>query len=177
MNPSTQEILDFLDQHYIQHIRFSHPVVFTSEEKKQNDLNNGIVGATHCKNLLLCNRQGTLFYLLILPFEKNFRTAEISKQLGVSRLSFSTEEKLEKFLHTHAGAVSPLGLMYDQDFRIGLAMDQELKDKALLCFHPNEESITCIFNNDVFYNQLLPLLRHRPHFIKVEEIPMHHTEV
>ncbi len=176
MESSTQEIIEYLSSNGIPHIRFSHPVVFTMEEKLKNDLDAGVTGATHCKNLLLCNRQGTLFYLLIMPYEKSFRTAEVSKQLGVSRLSFASEEKLSSFLHTHSGAVSPLGLMYDTEFRVGLAIDKELENKEKLCFHPNDESMTCIFENHVFYQTLLPLLKHRPRFIKVEEIPQSKQE-
>ena len=172
MEASTQEILDYLDQNAIPHIRFSHPVVFTTEEKLLNDANAGVIGATHCKNLLLCNRQGTVFYLLILPFEKTFRTAEVSKQLGVSRLSFAGEDRLKALLSTHAGAVSPLGLLYDREKALTLVIDSALKDKEKLCFHPNEESITCIFERDVFYNTLLPRLGYTPIFIKVEEIPV-----
>ena len=79
-----------------------------------------------CKNLFLCNRQKTNFYLLIMPADKPFKTKELSKQMGISRLSFAEEEYMAQFLDLHPGSVSVLGLMNDKDHRVRLAIDEDV---------------------------------------------------
>lgn len=47
------------------------------------------LGVRICKNLFLCNRQQTSFYLLTMPEDKPFHTKDLSHQIGSSRLSFA----------------------------------------------------------------------------------------
>ena len=54
------------------------------------------LNATVCKNLFLCNRQKTNFYLLMMPGDKPFKTKELSHQLGIARLSFASSEDMEQ---------------------------------------------------------------------------------
>ena len=56
------------------------------------------LGATICKNLFLCNRQKTDFYLLMIPGDKTFKTKELSHQIGSARLSFASPQDMEKYL-------------------------------------------------------------------------------
>lgn len=58
-----------------------------------------------CKNLFLCNRQKTKFYLVVMPGDKPFKTKELSGQMGISRLSFGDESRMEEFLDLHPGSV------------------------------------------------------------------------
>ena len=90
----------------------------------------------YCKNLFLCNRQQTQFYLLLALADKAFRTAEVSRQLGVSRLSFAPERLLPEYLGLLAGAVSPFGLLFDSDRRVRLLVDADLARHARAAFHP-----------------------------------------
>ena len=92
--------------------------------------------APHCKNLFLCNRQKTQFYLLMMDGQKPFRTKELSHQLGVSRLSFADPSFMEEFLHISPGAVSVMGLMNDADNRVQLVIDRSVLDEAQLGCHP-----------------------------------------
>ena len=66
-----------------------------------------------CKNLFLCNRQKTNFYLLMMPGDKPFKTKELSHQLGIARLSFSSPEDMEQYLDCTPGSSSIMGLMND----------------------------------------------------------------
>lgn len=50
------------------------------------------------KNAALCNRQQTAFYLMLLRHDVPFRTAVVSKALGVSRLSFAPNDRLPELL-------------------------------------------------------------------------------
>ena len=92
--------------------------------------------ATICKNLFLCNRQKTEFYLLMIPGTKVFKTKELSHQIGSSRLSFAGAEDMEQYLDITPGSVSVLGLMNDKEKKVHLLVDEDvLKDEWVGC-HP-----------------------------------------
>ena len=95
-----------------------------------------LTGAPPCKNLFLTNRQGTEFFLVLIDPNKRFRTAEVSKQLGVSRLSFGTDDKLHELLNATAGAITPLAAYYDTDKRVCICYDDDLDDYEYICVHP-----------------------------------------
>ena len=85
-------VYDFLDAHGIEYMRTDHPPVDTMEACYEID---SILQATICKNLFLCNRQKTQFYLLMMPGDKPFKTKEITSQIGSARLSFASPEDME----------------------------------------------------------------------------------
>ena len=113
---------------------------------------------TICKNVFLCNRQQTSYYLMLLRPQTPFRTAVVSKQLGVSRLSFAPDEALQEQLHLSAGSVSPLGLYFDTQRRITLCYEQAVRDTPLIAFHPCDNTATVLFTQPVFWEQVLPAL-------------------
>ena len=93
-------------------------------------------GVAICKNLFLCNRQETDFYLLLIPGDKSFKTKYLSAQIGSSRLSFAKPEYMEKYLDITPGSVSIMGLMNDHEKKVQLLIDEDvLKDEYFGC-HP-----------------------------------------
>ena len=116
----------------------------------------------YCKNLFLCNRQQTEFYLLLAPPDKAFRTAEVSKQLGVSRLSFAPERLLPDYLGLLAGAVSPFGLLFDPQARVRLLVDADLARYARAAFHPCVNTATVVLSTRDFFDVFLPHTQHVP---------------
>lgn len=117
---------------------------------------------TFCKNILLCNRQQTAFYLYVTQPEKPFRTAEVSKLLGVSRLSFAPAECLPEMLHLESGSLSPLGLWFDGENRITLVLDGGIRREGRIAFHPCDNSATVLFAQDDFWQTVVPALKHEP---------------
>ena len=111
-----------------------------------------------CKNLFLCNRQKTNFYLLIMPGDKPFKTKELSKQMGISRLSFAEEEYMERFLDIHPGSVSVLGLMNDADRRVTLVIDEDVLKEEMFGCHPCENTSSIRFATKDLMNIILPAL-------------------
>ena len=113
-----REILSLLDDSGIPYEFYEHERAFTIEDC----LRMPFIGpdVTMCKNILLCNRQKTQFYLMLLKPLTPFRTAVVSKALGVSRLSFAPEDALEERLHLTSGSVSPLALWFDRAHEIPL---------------------------------------------------------
>ena len=94
------------------------------------------LGIHICKNLFLCNRQKTDFYLLMMPGLKKFKTKELSAQLGTARLSFAEAEYMEEFLNIMPGSVSVMGLMNDKEHRVRLLIDRELLQDEFVGCHP-----------------------------------------
>ena len=120
---------------------------------------------TFCKNLLLCNTPKTAFFLYVTVPDKPFRTGDISKRLGSSRLSFAPSECLMDMLHLQSGSLSPLGLWFDGEQRIRLAFDKDVQREGRIAFHPCDNTATVLFGQQVFWEQVVPALEHEPLFI------------
>lgn len=120
---------------------------------------------TFCKNLLLCNTPKTAFYLYVTVPDKPFRTGDISKRLGSSRLSFAPSECLQDMLRLESGSLSPLGLWFDDEQRIRLAFDKDVQRAGRIAFHPCDNTATVLFDQQVFFEQVVPALGHEPVFI------------
>ena len=122
-----------LDSLGIPYIRFEHDATATMEDCAA--VGKALEG-TICKNLFLCNRQQTAFYLLTMPGDKPFHTKDLSAQIGSSRLSFAPPEKMEELLNTHPGSASVMGLLFDTEHRVQLVMDRDVYDAEYFCCHP-----------------------------------------
>ena len=143
---------DFLDKLNIEYERIDHEAAMTMEECADVD---EALGAMICKNLFLCNRQETNFYLLLMPGDKPFKTKDLSAQIGSARLSFAKPEFMEKYLDITPGSVSVLGLMNDHEKKVQLLIDEDvLKDPYFGC-HPciNTSSLK-LRTRDVFTTYL-----------------------
>ena len=112
------------------------------------------IGAAYCKNIFLQNRQGTRFYLVCLREDKKFVTAEVSKKLGVSRLSFGSAEALEQRLGCAAGAVSPLGLLFDRENRVRFVIDRDLCGRKMFAAHPCVNTAAVVMETEDFFTFL-----------------------
>lgn len=125
--------------------------------------------AAMCKNVFLCNRQETQYFLVLLRHDRSFRTAVVSKLLGVSRLSFARQAVLPELLGLDAGAVSPLGLMFDRGRRVRLAMDNALMGYQRLLFHPGVNHLSVEIAREDFMQRFLPKVAHPVELISLEE--------
>ena len=145
-------VYDFLDSLNIEYYRTDHEPADTMEACNKID---AILDVVICKNLFLCNRQKTDFYLLMMPGDKPFKTKELSSQINSSRLSFASEQAMLELLDIRPGAVSVMGLMNDKDNRVRLLVDEDvLKDEYVGC-HPcvNTSSLK-LRTKDVFEKYL-----------------------
>ena len=131
--PREVKTYDFLDDLGIEYQRTDHEPANNMEACKEID---AVLGVLICKNLFLCNRQKTNFYLLMMPSDKKFKTKELSAQINSARLSFAEPEDMLKYLDIEPGAVSIMGLMNDKDHAVQLLIDEDvLKGEELGC-HP-----------------------------------------
>lgn len=124
---------DFLDSLGISYQRTDHEAANNMGACSEID---AVLNVVICKNLFLCNRQKTRFYLLMMPGDKKFKTKELSAQIGSSRLSFAEPEDMLKYLDIEPGAVSIMGLMNDRENAVQLLIDEDVLSEEYLGCHP-----------------------------------------
>ena len=156
---------DLLDSLGIEYQRIDHEAANTMEACEAVD---EALGATICKNLLLCNRQCTAFYLLMIPGDKIFKTSVLSKKIGSSRLSFASPEYMEEFLDITPGSVSVLGLMNDKDMRVQLLIDQDVLKGEYIGCHPCINTSSLRIRTEDVVNKLIPAMDHEPRLVELE---------
>lgn len=156
------QVIDFLKLNGLPFELRQHPTVHTMDDCAALGL-----PAPHCKNLFLCNRAATQFYLFLLGADKPFVTREISHALGVSRLSFGKDEPLFAMLHTHPGAVSPMGLIFPEAAPVRLLCDRSLTALPAIAFHPLTPAASLWMPADAFFHRFLPLTGHEVTFLDV----------
>ena len=140
--PKEQRVYELLDSLQIEYQRVDHEAAMTMEACAAVD---EALGACICKNLLLCNRQCTDFYLLLIPGDKHFKTKQLSAQLGCSRLSFATEEHLKDILGVESGCASILALMNDKERKVRLVLDKDILATEKFACHPCLNSTSIAF--------------------------------
>lgn len=152
-----QRVYELLDKLGIEYYYVDHEPLMTMEACKAVD---DVLESIVCKNIFLCNRQLTDFYLLMMPGDKKFVTKDVSKKLGCARLSFATEDKLLEYLDLTPGSVTVLGLMNDSNNNVKLVIDSEILDGEYIGMHPciNTSSIK-IKTNDLL-NKFLKEINH-----------------
>ena len=124
---------DLLDSLSISYQRTDHERADNMEACNEID---EVLDVIMCKNLFLCNRQKTKFYLLMMPGDKKFKTKELSSQIGSARLSFADADAMLTYLDIEPGAVSVMGLMNDKGHEVQLLIDEDvLRDEYIGC-HP-----------------------------------------
>lgn len=150
---------DLLDSLGIPYQRIDHEAAMTMEACAQID---AALGCAICKNLLLCNRQKTDFYLLMLPGDKVFKTSVLSKEIGSSRLSFADGSYMEQFLDITPGSLSVLGLMNDRENRVQLLIDASLMDADTFGCHPCVNTSSLRLSMKDLLDTILPAIHHVP---------------
>lgn len=152
-------VYDLLDSLSIDYLRCDHEAANTMEACVEIDK---ALGVLMCKNLFLCNRQQTRFYLLMLPGDKPFKTKDISRQIGSARLSFADAEHMETYLHIRPGAVSVMGLMNDTQNCVQLLIDREVANSETLGCHPCVNTSSLKISTADLLHRFLPAVRHEP---------------
>lgn len=152
-------VYDLLDRLRIEYHRVDHEALATMEACQEVD---ELLGVKMCKNLFLCNAQKTKFYLLLMPGDKKFKTKDLSKQIGSSRLSFANADDMERLLDITPGSVSVMGLINDTESMVQLLIDKDiLRDEYLVC-HPCINTSSIKLKIDNLLNKFLPEVKHVP---------------
>lgn len=157
-------VYDFLDSLGVEYARVDHEHGDTMEALVEV---SGVLGASICKNLLLCNRQKTDFYLLMMPADKPFKTKDLSAQIGSSRLSFADGCFMEEFLDITPGSLSVMGLMNDHGHRVRLLMDEDVTKGEYIGFHPCINTSSLRLKTADLMDKVIPAMDHQPTMVKL----------
>ena len=157
-------VYDLLDKLGIEYQRIDHEAAMTMEACAAID---EVLDATICKNLLLCNRQCTNFYLLMIPGNKVFKTSVLSKQIGSSRLSFADAEYMERFLDITPGSVSVLGLMNDHENQVQLLIDEDVLKGEFFGCHPCINTSSLRLKTADLMEKIIPAMGHEPRIVNL----------
>ena len=157
--PKEQRVYELLDSLGIAYTRVDHEPAMTMAGCLAVD---EALGTVMCKNLLLCNRQCTDFYLLLMPGDKPFKTKELSKQIETSRLSFADHSYMEQFLDITPGSLSILGLMNDKEHRVRLLIDGDLLNGDSIGVHPCINTSSLGIHTADLMEKLIPAMGHAP---------------
>ena len=155
---------DLLDSLGVAYQRIDHEAAMTMEACEAID---EALGATICKNLMLCNRQCTVFYLLLTPGEKVFKTSELSKKIGSSRLSFAKGEYMEQFLDITPGSLSVLGLMNDKENHVKLLIDEDVLKGEYIGMHPCINTSSLKIKTADLMEKIIPAMGHQPTLVQL----------
>ena len=162
--PKEVRVYDFLDSLDIPYSRVDHEALMTMEACEEADR---VLDVAMCKNLFLANRQQTVFYLLLMPGDKPFKTKDLSAQIGSSRLSFGSHEFMEKLLDITPGSLSVLGLMNDHEGEVNLLIDEDLLHAEFFGCHPCINTSSLRFTTDDLLKKIIPAMKHEPRFVKL----------
>ena len=160
--PKEIRVYDFLDKLGVEYYRVDHNEAGTMEacEKIEKELNTVI-----CKNLFLCNRQKTAFYLLMMPGDKVFKTKDFSPLVGSSRLSFADENDMAKYLDVTPGSVSIMGLINDKELVVHLAIDEDVLKPDFIGCHPCINTSSLKIKTSDLLEKYLPATKHTPQIV------------
>ncbi|MEA4845805.1 MAG: prolyl-tRNA synthetase associated domain-containing protein [Clostridiaceae bacterium] len=154
MTENESKVYDTLNQLGIPFIQYEHPPVYTIPEI--DDLHMNMQGE-HCKNLFVRNDNGNKHYLVLVSQEKKVDLKNLAKQIGSSRLSFASEERLMKHLGLTPGAVTIFGLLNDEEKKVIVIIDESLKKSKYICVHPNVNTASV----SITYDDLVKFLKWR----------------
>lgn len=154
---------DLLDRLKVEYERVDHEPAMTMEVCQEID---EVLQAVICKNLFLCNRQETAFYLLMIPDTKVFHTKDLSAQIGSARLSFAKQEYMEKLLDITPGSVSVMGLMNDTHNQVQLLIDEDVLNSEYVGCHPCINTSSIRLRTQDLIEKVIPAMNHT--YVKVK---------
>jgi len=148
MDTKEKKVYETLDMLNIPYDKYAHPAVYTIAEIDEFDIKDDNI--VHCKNLFLRNSKGDKHYLVVIESYKKTSTKDLAKQIESTRLSFASEERMNKYLGLEPGSVSPFGLINDENKEVELLMDKDLGRREKITFHPNINTASVTISYDDF---------------------------
>ena len=155
----------FLEENGVEYIRAEHDEAATIELCEGVEK---IIDAKICKNLLLCNRQQTKFYLLLIPGDMPFKTKYLSAQINSARLSFANAEQMETLLEVTPGSLTVLALMKDKEKKVKLLIEENVLKEEFFACHPMVNTATVKFRTEDLIKKLLPALNREYILVNLE---------
>lgn len=134
-------VYETLEKMGINYRKEEHPAVFSAEDKEKSGLNIWD-GYKVSKNLFLRNAKGDRHYLVVTDVSKKTDLKRLAEKIGSTRLSFGSEQRLEKYLKVKPGSVSSFCVLNDEERAVTVVFDEALKGEKHFALHPNENTAT-----------------------------------
>lgn len=145
------KVFDFLRSQGIEYSFYEHPEAPTIEIAREYWRADG---SKHCKNLFFRNHKGNRHYLVVFDSERSLAIHDLEHRLHQGKLSFASEQRMERYLGLRPGSVSPFGLINDEENHVHLFLDKTLLDYPALSFHPNDNRATVVISQAEFARYL-----------------------
>ena len=146
-----ERVFDYLQQQEIEYSFYTHPEAPTIEIARQYWHADG---SKHCKNLFFRNHKGNRHYLVVFDSEQSMAIHDLEQRLKQGKLSFASEQRMERYLGLEPGSVSPFGLINDEENHTHLFLDHNLQNAESLSFHPNDSRGTVVISKEEFLRYL-----------------------
>lgn len=159
-----KEIIDYLNENKIEYEIAEHPAVYTVEEADALNLPHPEAGT---KNLFLRDDKKRRYYLVVARENVSINLKELRAKLESRPLTFASEKDLAAILGLIPGAVTPLGVLNDEERRVEVVLDAALSGK-LIAMHPNENTATIWLQEE----ELTKIIREHGNemiFVKLDE--------
>lgn len=150
-----EKVINKLEELGISYELVEHKAVFTIEDMENLDVSI-FKGAQICKNLFLRDAKGKRHFLVVVPAEKKVDLSILPEKIESTRLSFASPERLMKYLKLESGHVSPLAVINDEENKVEVIIDKQLKENELLAVHPNDNSYTVLLK----YEDIIQYITH-----------------
>ena len=160
------KVYDILDSLNIPYIRADHEAVMTMEAYEEIDK---ALRMEICKNLFLCNRKKTSYYLLLMQGNKALKTKELSQQIPTTRLSFASGEDMETYLNVTPGSATVMGLIFDPENKVQLLVDEDLLKLEEFGCHPCVNTSSIKMKTADVFDKFLKEIHHDYIMVKLSD--------
>lgn len=144
-----QEIKAFLNEKKITYEWIEHEAVYTIDDMLKLGLENMQDVA---KNLFLRDAKGKRHFLIVVREDKKVDLKGLGNLLGGVRLSFASEERLEKYLGLKKGSVTPLGILNDEERAVEVFFDKDFCHMEKIGVHPNDNTASVFLSVEELLN-------------------------
>lgn len=157
------EICEYLKNENIYYEITEHEAVYNMEELKNLELPYPEADA---KNLFVRDDKKRNYYLITVKGDKRVNLKDFQEKNGTRRLSFASSDDLMNILKLIPGAVTPLGILNDEDIKVIFYIDKDFKSENLIGVHPNDNTATIWLKTD----DLINIIKKHGNIVNVIEI-------
>lgn len=133
-----QEVYAYLTEQKISYEVMEHRAVFNMEDLDALELPYPEWDA---KNLFVRDDKKHNYYLITVRGDKRVDLKDFRRKHGLRALSFASPDELFSIMKLIPGAVTPLGILNDEERRVHFYLDQEFQENKI-GIHPNENTAT-----------------------------------
>lgn len=133
-----QETYDYLDAHNVSYEVTEHAAVYNMAELEAIELP---YPERDAKNLFVRDDKKRNYYLICVMGDKRVDLKGFRKAQGTRALSFASADNLMAIMGLIPGAVTPLGLLNDEERKVTLFLDADLMGD-IIGVHPNDNTAT-----------------------------------